>query len=86
MARATLRRGDGKPDRFEAENANFHQRLRQAFLAIAAEEPARCAVIDAAAAKETVARDVWGPVRSKAGCSRRRPAASSKMSRPKPAS
>jgi dTMP kinase len=65
MARATLRRGDGKPDRFEAENADFHQRLRQAFLAIAAEEPARCAVIDAAAAKETVARDVWRAVKSR---------------------
>lgn len=34
-------------DRFEAESPAFHDRLRRAFLAIAAAEPSRCAVIDA---------------------------------------
>ncbi|KMO13144.1 dTMP kinase [Methylobacterium platani] len=43
------------PDRFEAEALGFHQRLRAAFLAIAAAEPARCAVIDAQGSPDTVA-------------------------------
>ncbi len=51
LARAR-RRGEGQgegeaPDRFEAEALGFHERLRAAFLAIAAAEPARCRVIDA---------------------------------------
>lgn len=36
-------------DRFERMGIDFHQALRQAFLAIAAAEPARCAVVDATA-------------------------------------
>ncbi len=56
LERVKLRRGEAKPDRFEAENVEFHQKLRQAYLAIAAEEPARCVVIDAGAAKEAVAK------------------------------
>ncbi|MGB0749769.1 MAG: dTMP kinase [Magnetospiraceae bacterium] len=39
-------RGDGE-DRFEGMDLSFHQRLRDAFLRIAAAEPARCAVLDA---------------------------------------
>jgi dTMP kinase len=34
-------------DRFERLHHEFHERLRAGFLAIAAAEPARCAVIDA---------------------------------------
>jgi dTMP kinase len=62
LERVTLRRGEAAPDRFEAENVEFHQKLREAFLAIAAAEPERCAVIDAGAAKEAVARKVWNTV------------------------
>ncbi|MFZ0777411.1 MAG: dTMP kinase, partial [Xanthobacteraceae bacterium] len=36
LERVKLRRGEAKPDRFEAENVEFHQKLRQAYLAIAA--------------------------------------------------
>ncbi|GBU19113.1 MULTISPECIES: dTMP kinase [Methylobacterium] len=47
-ARAADTGGEGaEADRFEAEALAFHARLREAFLAIAAAEPARCAVIDA---------------------------------------
>ena len=53
LARAAARGGEG-PDRFEAEALGFHARLRAAFLAIAAEEPDRCAVIDAAAGPDAV--------------------------------
>lgn len=53
LARAAARGGEG-PDRFEAEALSFHARLRAAFLAIAANEPGRCAVIDAAAGPDAV--------------------------------
>jgi dTMP kinase len=62
MARARKRRGAAKPDRFEAENLEFHQKLRDAYLAIAAEEPQRCVVIDASANREAVAREIWNVV------------------------
>jgi dTMP kinase len=38
----------GAADRFERLDRDFHQRLRDGFLAIARMEPERCAVIDAA--------------------------------------
>src|SRR6202453_3844781 len=65
LDRVKARRGDVQPDRFEAENAEFHQKLREAYLAIAAAEPQRCVLIDAAAAKEDVARQIWEAVRSR---------------------
>jgi dTMP kinase len=40
----------------------FHERLRQEFLAIAASEPSRCCVIDAARGLDDVARDVESTV------------------------
>jgi dTMP kinase len=55
LARARARSGPSEePDRFEAETLDFHRRLREAFLGIAAAEPGRCAVIDAAAEAEAV--------------------------------
>ncbi|MFZ0609678.1 MAG: dTMP kinase, partial [Xanthobacteraceae bacterium] len=62
LERATARRGAAEADRFEAENVEFHEKLRQAYLAIAAQEPARCVVIDASAPKEIVARKIWNAV------------------------
>jgi len=47
-------RGQGE-DRYERMGQDFHQRLRKGFLQIAEEEPARCAVIDAAVSIEQVA-------------------------------
>lgn len=46
-------RGEGA-DRYERMTADFHTRLRAAFLDIAARAPERCVVIDAAADVETV--------------------------------
>ncbi|MGU3360762.1 dTMP kinase [Methylobacterium sp. M6A4_1b] len=57
LARARARRdagADGAVDRFEAEALAFHARLRSAFLAIAAEEPGRCAIVDAALPADAV--------------------------------
>lgn len=44
LARAAAR---GGADRYERMDRNFHQRLRDGFLAIARAQPERCAVIDA---------------------------------------
>ncbi|MCH8489635.1 MAG: dTMP kinase [Oceanicaulis sp.] len=41
--------------RFEAKDGEFHSRLRRAFLAIAAAEPVRCAVLDASLAPDALA-------------------------------
>jgi len=65
LERVKLRRGAATPDRFEAENVEFHQKLRQAYLAIAAEEPARCGVVDASGTKEDVAKNIWDAVKSR---------------------
>ena len=65
LKRATRRRGSANPDRFEAETIDFHDKLRQAYLALAAAEPERCVVVDAAAPKEKVARQVWKAVNSR---------------------
>ena len=46
----------------EAEDLEFHKKLREAYLAIAAEEPQRCVVIDASGGRETVARLIWNIV------------------------
>jgi dTMP kinase len=62
MARAKRRRGATAADRFESEDVEFHRKLREAYLAIAAEEPRRCAVIDASAPKQSVARQIWNIV------------------------
>jgi len=62
LERVKQRRGGAQPDRFEAENLEFHQKLREAYLAIAAVEPDRCVVVDASAPKEAVARTIWNAV------------------------
>jgi len=65
IERAKRRRGGAVPDRFEAENAEFHQQLRDGYLAIAAKEPDRCVVIDASPAEEVVANAVWSTIQSR---------------------
>ncbi|GJE60742.1 dTMP kinase [Methylobacterium trifolii] len=54
LARARTRAAGEGPDRFEAEALDFHARLRAAFRAIAEAEPARCTVIDASQAPDSV--------------------------------
>lgn len=53
LARAQGR--GGAETRFEGKAIGYHERLRAAFLAIAAAEPARCAVIDALGTEDAVA-------------------------------
>lgn len=52
LERTSTRRGD--EHRFEQMERAFHERLRQGFLSIAANEPQRCSVIDATQAAESV--------------------------------
>jgi len=63
LNRAAVRRGDGAPDRFEGEDLQFHEKLREAYHRIAAEDPQRCALIDANADPDTVAARIWTAVR-----------------------
>ena len=65
LKRAAARRGNGAPDRFEAEDLKFHQDLREAFRQIAAEDPQRCVLIDASADPDTVAAQVWSILRNR---------------------
>jgi len=65
LERAKLRRGDVQADRFEEEGVEFHEKLREAYLAIATREPDRCVVVDASAAKEVVANTIWQVVQSR---------------------
>jgi dTMP kinase len=62
MKRTAQRRSAGKADRFEAESVEFHEKLRQAFRALAAAEPERCVVIDARKSREAIANQIWKTV------------------------
>jgi dTMP kinase len=65
LQRRAQRRGNAVPDRFEAEDVEFHEKLRQAYLALAAQEPQRCVVIVADRSKEDVAKEIWAAVHSR---------------------
>jgi len=47
------------PDRFEGEELAFHQRVRQGYLKLAADEPQRWLVVDASQPKEKIAKIIW---------------------------
>lgn len=59
LARAR-RKGDA--DRIERRDARFHERVREAYLKLAEEEPERFVVIDASLPQEVVADRVWTAV------------------------
>jgi dTMP kinase len=65
LKRAAARRGDAAPDRFESEDIQFHQNLRDAYREIAAVEPNRCVLIDASADANMVAANVWTALRDR---------------------
>ena len=65
LQRAAARRGSGTPDRFEAEKLGFHQGLREAYRKIAADDPARCVLIDANSDPDTVAGRIWTALRDR---------------------
>lgn len=55
----SLARKNGKKDRFEAESVAFHQRLREGYLKMAADEPKRWLVVDAAKSRNEIAEVIW---------------------------
>ncbi|GAA3913088.1 dTMP kinase [Microbacterium invictum] len=57
-ARARLDAADKPFDRLEAEKAEFHERVRAAFLQLAAAEPARFLVLDATRSPEELASTI----------------------------
>ena len=63
LQRAIKRRGGAVADRFEEEGLGFHETLREAYRQIAADDPVRCALIDANADAETVGARVWTALR-----------------------
>jgi dTMP kinase len=65
LQRAAGRRRGSSPDRFEAEQIDFHEKLREAYLALAAAEPERCIIIDAGAPKKMVAKFIWQAVNAR---------------------
>ncbi len=58
LSRAGKRRGSDTADRFEKEDIAVHEDRRQAFLAIARQEPERCTVIDADRTQEEIAAEI----------------------------
>ena len=49
-------------DRFESESLAFHEKVRAAFLALAAAEPERCVVVDGAGSAEDAGAAIWSAV------------------------
>ena len=52
-------------DRFERLDASFHERLRRGFQKIAADDPGRCMLIDAARDIDSVGRAITAAVRER---------------------
>ena len=65
LARASARRGNEQADRFEAETVAFHDKLRDAYRELAANEPERCFVIDADDSRHVIAEKIWTLVNDK---------------------
>ena len=63
VAEGFNRKRDKKQDRFEREDMAFHQKVREGYLKLAANDPQRWLVIDAGQSKEEVARVIWQRVR-----------------------
>lgn len=61
LGRAALR-DHGQADRFEVLGADFHQKVRQLYHALAAEEPERFCILDAAQDPATVEAQIWHEV------------------------
>jgi dTMP kinase len=67
LARATTRRlaraiAGEDADNYEKRDLDFHERLRQGYLAVAKADPRRCRVIDGTQPQDKVAAEVWALV------------------------
>lgn len=55
-------RDQGRSDRFEALDAEFHRRVRSAYLSLARAEPARFLVLDASRSPASLSEEIWNEV------------------------
>lgn len=55
---------DRQKDRFEKEDAAFHERVREGFLTLARDDPKRWLVIDARQSKQKIGSIIWDKVSS----------------------
>lgn len=53
------RKRDKRRDRFEQENIAFHQRVREGYLKLAANDPDRWLIVDASQSKAKIAQIIW---------------------------
>jgi len=60
-------RAPGPTNRLDREPVEFHRRVRARFLELAAAEPARWRVLDAAADTEALEREVWAAIEPRLG-------------------
>jgi dTMP kinase len=67
LARAARRRLSSEADRFERLDASFHERIRQGYRRIAADNPGRCVVIDAALERDRVHQRVLAAIAERLG-------------------
>jgi dTMP kinase len=65
LFRAGLR--GGNDTRYETMGREFHDRLRRGFLAIAAQDPDRCVVVNADRPVDEIHRDLWAIVAQRLG-------------------
>jgi len=75
VAVAAARRPGGASDRMESEGADFHQRVADGYLALAAEGGDSWLVVDATEPVESIGSSIWGAVAvlAEPGDSARRP-------------
>jgi len=62
VEKGLARKKSQRQDRFEAEAVNFHRRVREGYLKLAAQEPKRWLVIDATRSKGEIADIIWQQV------------------------
>ena len=77
LGRAAKRRNAATADRFERETLDFHEKLRVAYLDLAAREPTRWVVIDAAMDANAVSNAIWAVVNARLQPAPARPAVAS---------
>jgi dTMP kinase len=70
LARTRQRRGDLAADRFENERAEFHERVRRGFLALASEDTRRVRVIDATRPVDAVHGEILATAAERLGIER----------------
>ena len=59
VEKGLARKGTGGCDRFEQEDVDFHQKVREGYLRLAADDPERWLVVDATLPKAEIEKIIW---------------------------